>query len=82
MKRFFEDKLDVKRVNIIGRIDGGIIGLILVMNHPEKVKILSIMGSNLYNDNTSVKGKINRALKSVLKDWLNLTGKRTDLELK
>ncbi|MGC4016925.1 MAG: alpha/beta hydrolase [Luteolibacter sp.] len=41
------DQIGVKQVNILGWSDGGIVGLLLAIHHPEKVKKLAIMGANL-----------------------------------
>ena len=57
------DKLNYKNVNVFGWSDGGNIGLILAMNHPDKVKRLAIMGANLFNNNTSIRDEINDQLK-------------------
>jgi pimeloyl-ACP methyl ester carboxylesterase len=59
----FLDRLGIHQINIIGWSDGGNIGLILAMNHPDRIKSLSIMGANLYNDNTSVDMKVNKMIK-------------------
>ena len=58
----FLDKMNLKHVNILGWSDGGIIGPMMAMKYPEKVKKLAIMGANLYNDNTSVDGKVNKMI--------------------
>lgn len=41
------DKLQLKSVNVLGWSDGGIIGLLLAIHHPDKVAKLAIMGANL-----------------------------------
>lgn len=41
------DRLQVKSVNVLGWSDGGIIGLLLAIHHPDKVAKLAIMGANL-----------------------------------
>ena len=41
------DSLDVKSANVIGWSDGGIVGLLLAIHHPEKVGRLAVMGANL-----------------------------------
>lgn len=60
----FLESLHVKKVNVLGWSDGGIIGLILAMEHPDKIKRLATMGANLFNDNTSVDEKVNRELRT------------------
>ena len=66
----FMDKLQLKNVNVLGWSDGGNIGLILSMKHPDKVKKLATMGANLFNDNTSVVEKINSDLKKQRKTYV------------
>jgi pimeloyl-ACP methyl ester carboxylesterase len=41
------DKLGHKSVHVLGWSDGGIVGLLLAMRHPETVDRLAIMGANL-----------------------------------
>ncbi len=41
------DKLSLKQVYVMGWSDGGIVGLLLAINHPDKVAKLAIMGANL-----------------------------------
>lgn len=44
------DRLNLKSVYVLGWSDGGILGLLLAMNHPDKVGKLAIMGANLRPD--------------------------------
>ncbi|QJE98266.1 alpha/beta fold hydrolase [Luteolibacter luteus] len=44
------DSLELKSVNIVGWSDGGILGLLLAIHHPDKVGKLAIMGANLTPD--------------------------------
>ncbi len=44
------DALKIDFANVIGWSDGGINGLLLAINHPEKVKKLAITGANLTPD--------------------------------
>lgn len=41
------EQLDVKSAHVVGWSDGGIIGLLLAIHHPDKVDKLAIMGANL-----------------------------------
>jgi pimeloyl-ACP methyl ester carboxylesterase len=41
------EHLDLKGVHVLGWSDGGIVGLLLALNHPDKVTKLAIMGANL-----------------------------------
>ena len=44
----FLDKLNIQKANILGWSDGGIIGLILALKHPEKVNKLVTSGANIF----------------------------------
>ncbi len=44
------EHLKLKQVKVLGWSDGGIIGLLLTINHPEKVGMLAVMGANLQPD--------------------------------
>jgi pimeloyl-ACP methyl ester carboxylesterase len=46
--------LHIDSANVIGWSDGGIIGLLMAMRHPEKIKKLAITGANLWPDSTAV----------------------------
>lgn len=70
----FMERLNLRKVNILGWSDGGNIGLLLAMQHPDKVKKLAIMGANLYNDKTSVEEKINKQLHDQKKRLLTQEG--------
>lgn len=61
--RAFMDRLNIRRAHLLGWSDGGNTGLILAMKYPERVRSLSVMGANLYNDDTSVEPTINKQLK-------------------
>lgn len=51
---YFEllNKLEIDSCHIVGWSDGGNIGLMLAIHHPEKVKKLAITGANLRADST------------------------------
>jgi len=44
------ESLDVKSAHVVGWSDGGILGLLLAIHHPDKVGKLAIMGANLTPD--------------------------------
>jgi pimeloyl-ACP methyl ester carboxylesterase len=44
------DHLGLRQVKVLGWSDGGIIGVLLTIHHPEKVSMLAIMGANLQPD--------------------------------
>lgn len=44
----FLDKLNITKTNILGWSDGGIIGLLLAIKHPEKVDKLVTSGANIF----------------------------------
>jgi len=48
------NQLNVKKANIFGWSDGGILGLLLAINHPDKISKLAVMGANLRSDNSAV----------------------------
>ncbi|SNR97496.1 alpha/beta fold hydrolase [Dokdonia pacifica] len=48
--RLFMEKLNINSAHIVGWSDGGIIGLIMAMKYPEKVKKLVAMGANIHPD--------------------------------
>ncbi len=48
------EQLQLTNVNVIGWSDGGILGLLLAIHHPDKVGKLAIMGANLRPDETAV----------------------------
>jgi pimeloyl-ACP methyl ester carboxylesterase len=48
------DHLKIKNANVIGWSDGGIEGLLLAINHPDKVKKLAVTGANLSPDTSAV----------------------------
>jgi pimeloyl-ACP methyl ester carboxylesterase len=44
------DHLKLTQVGVLGWSDGGIIGILLTIRHPEKVSMLAVMGANLQPD--------------------------------
>lgn len=66
----FLDSLHLKSVNVFGWSDGGIIGLIMAMKYPKKVKKLAVTGANIFIDET-VLGK--EMLDDMKKDVINLS---------
>lgn len=44
------DHLKLDHVKVLGWSDGGIIGLLLAIHHPDKVSMLAVMGANLEPD--------------------------------
>jgi pimeloyl-ACP methyl ester carboxylesterase len=44
------EHLKLDHVDVLGQSDGGIIGLLLTIRHPEKVGMLAVMGANLAPD--------------------------------
>lgn len=64
----FLNQMNLKNVNVLGWSDGGNIAVILGMEHPDKVKKMAIMGTVLYNNDTSVDPKINKILNQQVKE--------------
>ncbi|RYY05570.1 MAG: alpha/beta hydrolase [Sphingobacteriaceae bacterium] len=58
----FLDKIQLKNVDILGWSDGGNIALILAMQHPDKVNKMAVMGTVLYNDDSSVTAETNKLI--------------------
>ena len=48
------DQLKMDSTYVIGWSDGGILGLLLAIHHPEKVKMLATMEANLHPDSSAV----------------------------
>jgi pimeloyl-ACP methyl ester carboxylesterase len=48
------DQMKIDSAYVIGWSDGGINGLLLAIQHPEKVKKLAVTGANLWPDTTAV----------------------------
>lgn len=71
----FLEKLQLKNVNILGWSDGGNIALILAMQHPEKVNKMAIMGTVLFNDDSSVTAATNKLIRNQVKE---MEGKGVD----
>ena len=64
----FLEKLKLKNVNILGWSDGGNIALILAMQNPDKVKKMAIMGTVLFNDDSSVTAATNKLIRNQVKE--------------
>ncbi len=47
------DSLHIDSANIVGWSDGGIIGLLLAIRHPEKVRKLAVTGANIRPDTSA-----------------------------
>lgn len=48
------DQLNLDSTFVVGWSDGGILGLLLAIHHPKKVKRLAVMGANLQPDTSAV----------------------------
>ncbi|MFN7703642.1 MAG: alpha/beta fold hydrolase [Chryseotalea sp.] len=77
---FLESK-KIRTTNILGWSDGGNIGLILAMKHPDKIKRLATMGANLFNDKTSVDEKINKELRTQKEKLVKEDAERNKFEI-
>lgn len=64
----FLDQLQLKKVNVLGWSDGGNIAVILALQHPDKVNKMAIMGTVLYNNDSSVTGETNKLLHKQVKE--------------
>jgi pimeloyl-ACP methyl ester carboxylesterase len=72
-------------VQVIGWSDGGIIGLLLAIRHPDKVKKLAISGANLAPDTFAINAELLNLVKADYNDLLSKQTKtaedRNDLKL-
>ncbi|HSP88359.1 MAG TPA: alpha/beta hydrolase [Ignavibacteriaceae bacterium] len=64
------DRLNIDSAFVVGWSDGGIIGLLMAINFPEKVKKLAICGANIEPDTSAVY--------SWTIDWLNEMNQKID----
>jgi len=48
------DLLNIKSANVLGWSDGGIDGIIMALNCPDKIKILAVSGANIVPDSTAL----------------------------
>lgn len=76
------EQLNVKNANILGWSDGGNIGLLLAMKHPDKVIKLATMGANLYNSKESVPEEINIILKKQIAELKKSGTPETDNQIR
>lgn len=76
------EQLNVKNANILGWSDGGNIGLLLAMKHPDKVIKLATMGANLYNNKESVPEEINIILKNQIAELKKSGTPETDNQIR
>lgn len=60
--KYLLDQLKIDSAYVLGWSDGGIIGLLLGRDYPQKVKMLAIMGANLQPDSTAVPSSVIRWL--------------------
>jgi pimeloyl-ACP methyl ester carboxylesterase len=73
------DYLNLQNVNIVGWSDGGNTGLILAVQHPDKVKKLAIMAAVLYNNNTSIDEIVNPEIHRQLKEMEKANTSKNDI---
>lgn len=61
------DSLKIKDTYIWGQSDGGILGLLIAIHHPEKVSKLAAFGANLYPGKKAVYDEIDKLVMDTLK---------------
>ncbi|RZK66123.1 MAG: alpha/beta hydrolase [Pedobacter sp.] len=64
----FLQQLQLKNVNILGWSDGGNIALIVAMQYPDKVKKMAVMGTVLFNNDSSVTPETNKLIRQQVKE--------------
>jgi len=70
------EHLQISNTNIFGWSDGGILGLLLAIHHPEKVKKMAIMGANLRPDETAVYSWTKPILQQDLSNTIEMIAKK------
>ena len=73
------DYMHIQSANVIGWSDGGIDGIIMAMNCPEKVKRLAISGANIVPDSTAMSYTDILGMKDFVAH--NKTASKTDIAL-
>lgn len=61
------DSLKISKANIWGQSDGGILGLLIAIHHPEKVDKLATFGANLFPGKKAVFTEIDQLVNDTLK---------------
>jgi len=64
----FLDKMNLKKVNVLGWSDGGNIAVVLGISHPDKINKMAIMGTVLYNNESSVNAETNKLIRKQVKE--------------
>jgi len=64
----FLEKMNLKKVNVLGWSDGGNIAVILGMDHPDKVNKMAIMGTVLFNNESAVTSETNNLIRKQVKE--------------
>ena len=62
------EHLKIDSAYVLGWSDGGIDGLILAMNHPEKVKALAVSGANIFSDSTSLPASDIKGMENIVSE--------------
>jgi pimeloyl-ACP methyl ester carboxylesterase len=71
------DRLNFKKVNILGWSDGGITGLIMAMKYPEYVNKLAVTGANLSPGSDAVKDIVRRDTQESIDELQSKTDKQS-----
>lgn len=61
------DSLKIENAYLWGQSDGGILGLLLAIHHPEKVAKVAVFGANLYPGKKAVYNEIDKLVMDTLK---------------
>lgn len=76
------EKLGIDSCFVWGQSDGGIIGLLLAMNYPDKVKRLAVFGANLKPDTNAVYAPIVKWVETTYSNTTDINEKRLSQLLK
>ena len=67
----FLDKLNIEKTHIVGWSDGGILGLLMAIKHPERVDKLVSMAANIFPDGCVDLDDMKKTLNDLIKDNTN-----------
>lgn len=70
------EKLNIDSCFVWGQSDGGIIGLLLAMNYPDKVKKLAVFGANIKPDTNAVYASIVKWVEETYSNTIDIHEKR------
>lgn len=70
------DSLNIDSAYVSGQSDGGILGLLIAINYPNKISKLAAFGANLFPGKTAIFDEIDKLVKDTLKTTKDFNTKR------